>query len=251
MPTTLAPASPAISAHRGGLETAPENSWEAFRSALDSSPEYVEFDVRRTRDGTWVVHHDESTRGHLVAELDYDQLCTIAGHLVPKAIDVMEFLAGRAIGQLDLKETRREREIVGAAIDIFGPGGFVTSTENAASIRRIKSFAPSVRTALVRTAFSATGAHWRDRSFDVSRILGCGADWVALDHRIATSRMLDRCRDHRLGIMLWTVNDDARIARYLADHRVEVLITDRPAYASRVREAILASRFGTRLVRSA
>jgi glycerophosphoryl diester phosphodiesterase len=36
--------------------------------------------------------------------------------------------------------------------------------------------------------------------------------------------------------MIWTVNDDSLMRRFLADPRVSVLITDRPRQALRLRE---------------
>ena len=38
----------AISAHRGGGEHGPEGTYGAYRSALATGAEYVEFDIRRT-----------------------------------------------------------------------------------------------------------------------------------------------------------------------------------------------------------
>ena len=38
-----------------------------------------------------------------------------------------------------------------------------------------------------------------------------------------------------VGVMLWTVSDPTLIARHLADTRIDVLITDRPRFASTIR----------------
>ena len=48
---------PAISAHRGGSETAPAGTTEAYRSSLAAGADYAEFDVRRLADGTLVAVH--------------------------------------------------------------------------------------------------------------------------------------------------------------------------------------------------
>lgn len=233
---------PAISAHRGGREAAPAGTWEAFRSAVATGSEYVEFDVRRAADGTWVVHHDEHAGGRPVAELGYDSLCEHAGRKVPTAIEVMELIAGRSTGHVDVKCVGAEREIVGAAADILGLDGFVATTEEPSSIERMKAFAPKVRTGLsVRRRARGAGslAHRRQaRQFDVRWIADTGTDWVALDHRIADRDVLRQCRRTGLGVMLWTVNDSARIAQVLAGSGVEVLITDRPRYAGQVRERV-------------
>ena len=47
-----------IFAHRGDVETAPENTLAAFESALSKGADGIELDVYLTADGKLVVHHD-------------------------------------------------------------------------------------------------------------------------------------------------------------------------------------------------
>ena len=47
-------------AHRGASGKAPENTFAAYDLALDSGADYIEQDVRLTRDGVLVVLHDET-----------------------------------------------------------------------------------------------------------------------------------------------------------------------------------------------
>jgi len=49
-----------IVAHRGARDEAPENTRSAFDAALTYSIDGIEFDVRITRDGVPVIHHDRS-----------------------------------------------------------------------------------------------------------------------------------------------------------------------------------------------
>ncbi|HEY0640906.1 MAG TPA: glycerophosphodiester phosphodiesterase [Pseudonocardiaceae bacterium] len=234
---------PAISAHRGGRERAPAGTWAAFTTALESRPEYVEFDVRRTADGAWVVRHDEHVAGRAVGSLTYAELSRLAGHEVPLAMEVMELIAGRAYGHIDLKEDDDELAVAGPAVDLLGVDGFVATTENPASIRRIRSALPGVRTALstahpVRGARARAGRRARNRPLDLREVIGCGASGVALHHRAATPEVLRRCRRGGVEVMVWTVNAPRRVAHFLAEPRVDVLITDRPFYASRLRERL-------------
>ncbi|MCC7377124.1 MAG: glycerophosphodiester phosphodiesterase family protein [Verrucomicrobiales bacterium] len=68
-----------VIAHRGEHSRAPENSLLAFRHAIEAGLDYVELDVRRTKDGHHVLMHDRSvdrtTDGHgRVDELDFATL---------------------------------------------------------------------------------------------------------------------------------------------------------------------------------
>lgn len=49
-----------IIAHRGASSLGPENTKSAFLQALEIGVDYIEIDLRLTRDGVWVVIHDEA-----------------------------------------------------------------------------------------------------------------------------------------------------------------------------------------------
>jgi glycerophosphoryl diester phosphodiesterase len=51
-----------IGGHRGAAGSAPENTIASFRRAAEAGVDYLELDVRLTRDGTAVVFHDDTTR---------------------------------------------------------------------------------------------------------------------------------------------------------------------------------------------
>jgi glycerophosphoryl diester phosphodiesterase len=61
---------------------------------------------------------------------------------------------------------------------------------------------------------------------------------VAVHRRLAAAGVLAQC--HRAGIeaMIWTVDEDAEMRRWLTDERVTVLITNRPADAVALRGSL-------------
>ena len=52
---------PLVIAHRGASADFPENSLDAFSGAFEQGADWIELDVRRTKDGVLVVHHDLQT----------------------------------------------------------------------------------------------------------------------------------------------------------------------------------------------
>lgn len=50
----------AVIAHRGGKALAPENTLAAFRKAIELGCDYVEIDVRETKDKQFVIMHDRT-----------------------------------------------------------------------------------------------------------------------------------------------------------------------------------------------
>ena len=90
--------------HRGCTRAAPENTWEAFESALAAGLDGCETDVRRSADGQLVlVHDDRLADGRRVAELDRAALEAALGHAVPTVPEVL----GRwpdAVWNLEVKD---------------------------------------------------------------------------------------------------------------------------------------------------
>ena len=62
-PALRRPQRPVVIAHRGDSAVAPANTLAAFRSALASGAQAVEFDIHITRDGQAVVAHDATVDG--------------------------------------------------------------------------------------------------------------------------------------------------------------------------------------------
>jgi glycerophosphoryl diester phosphodiesterase len=238
------PAPTAVSAHRGGCERFGPATLQAYEDALASGAEYAEFDIRRTADGVLVVHHDARAGGRTGPPLNritYADLCRRAGYPVPVVEDVMTLVAGKLAGHLDLKETGYEHEVIDRAVTLLGRDGFVATSLEDRSVAAITRAFPGVRTALSlgrdrqEVGAARPAATRAGELFPLRRLRACGAHGVAVHHRLARATVLRRAARHGLFTMVWTVNDDARLRRFLADARVDVLITDRPRRAVELR----------------
>ncbi len=133
-----------ISAHCDHSTDAEPITYQSYSDLLASSAEYAEFDIRKTADNVLVVYHDghAGRGGPRLAELGYTELCDRLGYVVPRVDQVMALLAGRLIGHLDLKETGYEESVVALASSVLGPGNFVVTTLEDASVATIKRAFP-------------------------------------------------------------------------------------------------------------
>jgi glycerophosphoryl diester phosphodiesterase len=230
-----------ISAHRGGGVPGGPVTRHTFEAAVATEAEFVELDIRRTGDGTLVVHHGARIGrwGPRLSDLSHARVCELAGHRVPVVPDTLALIAGRAIGHLDLKETGYEDEVVTLALDLLGPGRFVVTTTQSASIAHIRRRFPAVVTALSlgHAVDQVRRLPWTCSAgrYAVRRLRACGAHWLAVNHRLTGGDVLPACAAQGIPCMVWTVNGDAHMARFLADPRVAVLVTDRPLRALRLR----------------
>ena len=246
----VARSAPAISAHRGGGETEPSGTYEAYRSALAAGAEYVEFDVRRTLDGTLVAFHRARLGwarpgwGRAVAAVSYARLCDLAGYEVPRMAELMQLLAGRAVGHVDLKETSCADVIVRHAVEALGPAGVIVTTGEGAVAAVLKRRFPAVPVGLtiggdVAETAAFTVRRLRARGLSrLDRVVASRADVAVVYHRLARTGVLAECRRRGIKTMVWTVNGDQALAGWLASPNVDVLVTDRPARAIALRRRL-------------
>jgi glycerophosphoryl diester phosphodiesterase len=84
-----------VLAHRGACWDAPENTLEAFELAVDQGADYVEFDVRTTRAGRFVVAHDPVRGDPPPGTVTLDQTVESLRGRVGLAVDVKDGAAMR------------------------------------------------------------------------------------------------------------------------------------------------------------
>jgi glycerophosphoryl diester phosphodiesterase len=244
-PAGISPTGPAvaISAHRGGSERSPAGTYAAYQDALDAGADFLEFDVRRTADGELVALHPARLvrRGPAVRALSYTELCDLAGFVVPTTNGVLEMLTGRASAHLDLKEPDCLAAIVSQALGLVAPERIIVTTGDQRAVRELRERHPAVPVGLTiggdlpqRAAYRARRAGgWIPSPVDA--VMASGAGWAIVQERLARAGALTECRRRGLRTMVWTVNSDAWLTRWLGCPDVDILVTDRPGRAIAMR----------------
>jgi glycerophosphoryl diester phosphodiesterase len=238
---------PAISAHRGGSEGAPPGTYDAYRTALAIGADWLEFDVRRTADDQLIAFHDsEAGRGRPVRSMTYADLCRLVSYEVPTVAGVLRLLANAdgAGAHIDLKEPDCLVAVARAALGALEPTSIIVTTGDDAAIRELRRRFPAVPAGLTIGGDLARTMHhltWRARARARSRVdpvTSAHADWAIVQERLARTGVLAECRQRGLRTMVWTVNDDAALSRWLSDPNVDVLVTDRPRRAAQLRARV-------------
>ena len=217
-----------IIAHRGATSPARENTLEAFQKAIDLRADMIEFDVRRTKDQRYVIHHDPHIAGKPLNELTFREVREIARSLefhVPELEEVLELTRGRIGLDIELKEEGYEREIIRLAGQSVAEGDFVVSSFHAGCLARVKQCRSGVRTGLI----------FKDAAALTTDILEGNTDWLFPVQGLAAGGLLERMRRAGKKIAVWTVNDTQQMKRLLDDDRIEGIITDRTDAALAVR----------------
>jgi glycerophosphoryl diester phosphodiesterase len=215
---------PKLSAHRGGAEAQrPPDTLDAIAAACDLGVDFVEFDVRITSSGEFVIGHDSPSAVSLRSVLDV--------------------IAGRAHGHVDLKQVGAEVAIVDLCHEVLGPGNFIITTRHDESVRRLRRARPDVLVGLSlgRDQFRVGpvpiwALRWSEL-FPWRRLRRCGANLIAAHHGVARLTILAGARRRGLPVLVWTLNTEALIRAAQRDDRVWAYTTDFPRLALRLADS--------------
>ena len=241
---------PLIFAHRGGAGLAPENTIEAFDRGLALGADGIELDVRLSRDGIVVVHHDRTldrttNQCGNVADFTADELARAdAGYRftrnggfpfrgcgigVPTLGSVLSRYRDCRIA-IEMKINSREfaRRVIEAvrhadAVERVCLGSFGRRVLRAA--RAIESaIVTSAAREEVRWALYRSWCGW-----PVSRpaYAGYQVPELAGATRVVSPQFLNAAHHAGLGVQVWTVDSESDAARLL-DWGADGLISDRP-----------------------
>jgi len=211
-------------AHRGGEALGGGDLLEAGRRLVELGIEMVEIDVRRTRDGVLVIHHDESVRGEAIRDLNYAELLQ-AGDRIPALEDFMDVVAPHMAVDIELKEPGYETQVLASSLAKIDSGNLVVTSFSDSIVATVKMTAPEVSVGLL-VGRRELRALLRD-VFPFRRVQECHADFLAPHYRLLATGIAHRAERRGLGLLVWTVDDPRLIERYLGDPRMLGVVTGR------------------------
>ena len=219
--------------HRGAAGHAPENTLAAIRKGISLGADFVELDVRRTRDRRLVVMHDASVDRTTdgtgpVSEMDWDELRALDagnGERVPDVAAALAEASGHAGVMLEVKETGIGPDLCRAvrASGFAGPVIYASFLHaEILEIRRIDSLARTM--ALMECVPVSAASFARDAE----------ATAVGLAVECATAGFVAALHEAGLEVFVYTVNEP-RLIRSAIDLGVDGVISDYPERVPKMR----------------
>jgi glycerophosphoryl diester phosphodiesterase len=254
-----------ISAHRfgAGKDRDLENSLDALETSLTLGVDYVEFDVQRCNDGTFVVTHDSWVAvgdHHLpVASLTPPQLEVLAG-IVVRYDDVLARIDGRARAHIDLKFTSPDEvyaadpgssyevAAVRRALEVLGTGYLLVTTNEDKAVRAVRDWADAEGHELLvglSLGRSVRGLPWwKQVRVRVSELLPrlryqeSRANLVVAKDILARLGVAAFARRRHLPLVVWTVDSEKSLRYWLRPGRAWLVTTNQPGLALKVRSGV-------------
>ena len=236
----------AVIAHRGasGL-TGEDNTLRSFAAAIELGCDYVEFDVRRVRDGL-VCFHDGRVGPTPVAEFSLAELRERTAVAVPTLEEVLAFCRGRIGLDVEIKDAGVEAEVLAGLRAVRDAAPLLVKSFDRSIVARVVAMAPGYPVGLLvgpppreAPGGSSSGGSWRPHMAGVAMppaealraalaaVRSLSADFLSPHHSLLADQAAARAALEEMPSYPWTVNDPATMSR-LAALPIRGLITDRP-----------------------
>ena len=237
--TTVAAQNIEIVVHRGANALAPENTWASADSALQYGAEWIEVDVRKSKDGVLFNLHDETLdrttngKGRLADMLSEDVRKLDAGSWfgpqfaglhVPTIAEMLDSLQGRAKVFFDVKRGTPIADLVTLVREKgFGDKSFFWFADEA-MLREFITVAPEMKVK-VNAADIARLKYWQTI---------CKPSYVEIAPEKITDSFRDYCHQNGILVMAACQEDDTSQFQLCIDKKADLVNLDRPEVFSRL-----------------
>ena len=223
-----------ISAHRGDVESAPENSLPSIVAAIEKGIQSVELDVQLTKDGVVVLHHDYNLErlagvSARVSDLTYEELSRLTIGIDVNKEPVHIAMLSEALKEakdqikllIDLKPygagDELAREVVKLVKTFEMEEGVYIQSFDSYTLHQIRESAPEIK--IGQILYFALG--------DLSAL---DIDFYTIEQTMLTKELVKRAHASGREIWVWTVNSKQNMKEVLK-FDVDGIITDHPVLA--------------------
>lgn len=222
-----------VIAHRGASAALQQNTLDAFRLAVEMGTDFIELDVRRSRDDVLIIHHDAHLPdGRFLVEHDYDDL----PDFVPTLAEALDACEGAKVN-IEIKNEPDEPDyddehqisdaVVGLALAFRPPEDLLVTSFNLDTVKRIHAVNDEIPVGFV------SGYDILQVQMLLDHLAESGMRAVAPYDPTVDRRFIERAHDVGLAVYAWTVNDPVRMAE-LAAMGIDGIISDTPDVARAV-----------------
>lgn len=219
-----------IIGHRGARGLAPENTLAGFRAGIKAGADWIEFDVRATKDGRVVVVHDSSTlrmsnRMKRIKSTDYKTLRDLKifdNYTIPTLAEAMNAIEGHAKINIEIKSAGCAEAVVNNILRHIKKGAnyndFLVSSFKAKYLKEVHWLNSRIPLGLLHSALHPS---------KFLNLRGLRVQAVGFNKRRISNRIIHQAKLRGLDIYAYTVNSPKTAAKLLA-RGVNGLVTDRP-----------------------
>ncbi|MDF2586683.1 MAG: glycerophosphoryl diester phosphodiesterase [Anaerocolumna sp.] len=229
-----------ITSHRGFSHDVPENTVPAIEKALEEQADYIEVDVRQTKDGELVLLHDDNLKrtaglNKKIWNTEYAEVALLdagiwmndefQGTKIPTLREVFELCKGKVNINLDLKHNANqvgfEQNVVDLIKEYEMEKQCVITSTSLSVLENVKTIDPDIKTGYI--AYQIYQSYYDNENID----------FFSLKSYFVTDNLMQEVHNVGKEVHVWTVNNKSELIR-MKRLGVDNIITDNPAYAKEV-----------------
>ena len=218
-------------AHRGASGYELENSMSSFIKAIQMKPNFIETDVRKTKDNVLILIHDDNLRklafsNRSVSKLNINQLNNIKllnGESIPTLENLLELHDGKIKFDLEIKVGHIEKKIIETVKKYDLLDQVVFSNFSLKSLNKIHNIEPKAELQLL-----VLFPHVIFDKLDLfKKLLNIGITAINPIYQIITDNLIQNAHAIGLKIFPWTINDRIKLME-LKEKGIDGVFTDYP-----------------------
>lgn len=222
---------PILVAHRGGASESSwtDNSLEAIIYSISHArSDYLEVDVRETREGEYVLFHDEKVNSIPVNAMSYEELTDTAGYSVVKLMTLLRILSASSKKvNIEIKKVNSVEALVKTVLDVLGNEKVLFSSFDKTTINEIDSLDKNIKKAIILSvAKELDKARWIFK-FDQA-MSQAETKHVVVPFLAIKLGLLSKVSSREYTIWSWGINHQKDMIKALSDNRISGIITDYP-----------------------
>ena len=219
--------SPLIISHRGKVDlVSPENVLIGIQEAIKLGVDMIEFDVRSTKDGRLVCHHDATVDNRMISDLTYDVLKNLKKSIC-KIEEVIDICKDKVGVNLEIKEKGFEDKIVNLLTSTFSYDKIFVTSFLPSVIRKVKTLDSKITAGLLIGDSINYRVFYRilKESIFMTEFHYSKADFISPFYKIYEMGLMGKFEMRGIPIQLWTVND-LNFLKDLINSSIQSVVTD-------------------------
>ncbi|MBA7669414.1 Glycerophosphodiester phosphodiesterase [subsurface metagenome] len=215
--------------HTGASSIAPENTLKSFQKAIELKADFIEFDLRLSKDGEIVIIHDENTldtTGHngLVNEMTLRELKQLdnGGEKIPTLTELIKIAKGKIKIQSEIKVPGVTQDLVNILRKNVLIESSIVSCFEIVELLKIKEIEPTLR---IGYLIPRVLTNIRIIKRYVLRAIKNEFYAIHPNYQVVDREFVELAHDNSLKVNVWTVNEE-RIMRKLIDLSVDGIMTE-------------------------
>ena len=197
--------------HRGTRRDFDENTISAFKKAIEFGANYIEFDIRKTKDKKLVVLHDSNlnrtTNGSgLLKDFTYKEIkalkTTVHKTTIPLLSEVLEKFKGKINFMIELKEDDLIDDVVEAIKAKNLLADTVISGKRLHDLLKIKNKLPNIRICFnITKGLGLSLPEFLKMGLDIKK--NYKFDMISLKSNLISQKFIEKCHVNGVMILSW------------------------------------------------